>query len=150
METEQLLEQTRALAEQGSRENVTLTDAQIIAFLLDNCAYTLPQDAVFFGTVNCSGIAGRIAGERAARVRERVVTPERAAGIEARAYTGAREFGIYQFDTYTGLNWSTVPCILVECGFMSNPEEDVLLNTPEYQQKLADGMVEGIADYMGR
>ena len=64
--------------------------------------------------------------------------------------TGAREFGIYQFDTYTGLNWSTVPCILVECGFMSNPEEDVLLNTPEYQQKLADGMVEGVAAYMGR
>ncbi len=64
--------------------------------------------------------------------------------------TGAREYGIYQFDTYTGLNWSTVPCILVECGFMSNPEEDVLLNTPEYQQKLADGMVEGVAAYMGR
>jgi ATP synthase F0 subunit b len=53
------------------------------------------------------------------------------------AATGAPEYGIYQFDTYTGLNWSTVPCILVECGFMSNPDEDVLLNTPEYQQKLA-------------
>ena len=66
------------------------------------------------------------------------------------AATGAPEYGIYQFDTYTGLNWSTVPCILVECGFMSNPDEDVLLNTPEYQQKLADGMVAGIADFMGR
>ncbi len=93
MEAEQLLEQARALAEQGSHENVTLADAQIAAFLLDNCAYTQPDDAVFFGTVNCSGIAGRIAGERSARVRERVVTPERAAGIEARAYTGARDFG---------------------------------------------------------
>ena len=62
--------------------------------------------------------------------------------------TGAREFGIYRFDTYTGQNWSTVPCIMVECGFMSNPEEDVKLNDPAYQQLLAEGMVEGICDYM--
>ncbi|MBQ2957908.1 MAG: N-acetylmuramoyl-L-alanine amidase, partial [Clostridia bacterium] len=40
--------------------------------------------------------------------------------------------------------------ILVEMGFMSNPEEDRLLNDPEYQMKLVDGMVKGIADYMGR
>ena len=64
--------------------------------------------------------------------------------------TGAREDGIFRRDTYTGLNWSDVPCILVECGYMSNPEEDVKLNTPEYQQKLAEGMVEGICDYFGR
>ena len=64
------------------------------------------------------------------------------------AATGAKATGIHKSDTYTGLNWSTVPSILVEMGFMSNPEEDVLLNDPEYQQKLVQGMVEGIADYM--
>ena len=64
--------------------------------------------------------------------------------------TGANADGIFRRDTYTGLNWSEVPCILVECGYMSNPEEDVRLNTPEYQQKLADGMVAGICDYFGR
>ena len=64
--------------------------------------------------------------------------------------TGAKERGIFKRDTYTGQNWSTVPCIMVECGYMSNKEEDVKLNTPEYQQKLAEGMVEGICDYFGR
>jgi len=64
--------------------------------------------------------------------------------------TGARAMGIYKRDTYSGLNWSTVPSILVEMGFMSNPEEDELLNDPEYQRKLADGMARGIAEYMGR
>lgn len=63
--------------------------------------------------------------------------------------TGARADGIFLRDTYTGLNWSTVPCILVEMGFMSNPEEDVKLNDPAYQQKLVEGMVEGICAWLG-
>lgn len=63
--------------------------------------------------------------------------------------TGAKQREVYESDTYTGLNWSEVPCILVECGFMSNPDEDRRLNDPDYQQKLAQGMVEGICDYFG-
>ena len=66
------------------------------------------------------------------------------------AATGARADGIFKRDTYTGQNWSTVPCIMVEMGFMSNPEEDVKLNDPAYQQKLVEGMVEGICRYFGR
>lgn len=64
--------------------------------------------------------------------------------------TGAREDGIFRRDTYTGLNWSEVPSILVEMGFMTNREEDLKLNDPEYQEKLVQGMVEGICAYMGR
>ena len=64
--------------------------------------------------------------------------------------TGARSDGIFKRDTYTGLNWSTVPCILVEMGFMSNPEEDLKLNDPEYQKKLVSGMIEGVCDWLGR
>ena len=30
------------------------------------------------------------------------------------------------------------------------PKEDVLLGTPSYQQKLVEGMYEGIARYCGR
>lgn len=63
--------------------------------------------------------------------------------------TGARNCGIFKRDTYTGLNWSTVPCILVEMGYMTNPDEDLRLADPEYQQKLVDGMVEGICRFMG-
>ena len=64
--------------------------------------------------------------------------------------TGAKRRGVYQRDTYTGLNWSEVPCILVECGYLTNPDEDERLNDHDYQQKLAEGMVEGICDYFGR
>lgn len=60
--------------------------------------------------------------------------------------TGAKNNGVRQTDTYTGNNWATVPCILMECGFMSNPAEDVLLNSADYQQKLTDGIVNGLVE----
>lgn len=63
--------------------------------------------------------------------------------------TGAREQGIFRRDTYTGLNWSEVPCILVEMGYMSNPEEDEKLCSEDYQDKLVAGMVEGLCGYFG-
>ena len=64
--------------------------------------------------------------------------------------TGGKNNGIVCNDNYTGQNWSTVPCLMVECGFASNPEEDVLLNSEDYQLKLADGMTQGIIDYIAR
>lgn len=35
------------------------------------------------------------------------------------------------------MNHVTCPAILVECGFLSNPEEEQLLQTPAYQTKIA-------------
>lgn len=52
-------------------------------------------------------------------------------------------------DTYMSLNWSFTPAILLELGYMSNPDEDVLLSTPEYQKMLADGIVKGLVYYFG-
>ena len=52
--------------------------------------------------------------------------------------------GISVRDDMTGFNWSKVPVVLVEMGFMSNPEEDRLLNDESYQNKLAQGLCNGI------
>ena len=62
--------------------------------------------------------------------------------------TGAKPHAIVQNDNYTGQNWSEVPCIMVECGFLSNPTEDHLLNDPDYQWRLAAGLTDGIIDYI--
>ncbi|MBQ8087267.1 MAG: N-acetylmuramoyl-L-alanine amidase [Clostridia bacterium] len=66
------------------------------------------------------------------------------------AVTGANNTGVHVTDEYTGNNWSTVPVCLVEMGYMSNPAEDVKLNTPAYQLLLIDGMIEGIFAFVGR
>lgn len=40
-----------------------------------------------------------------------------------------------------------IPTVTVECGFLSNPEEEKLLQQEEYQEKLAWGIYTGIMDY---
>jgi N-acetylmuramoyl-L-alanine amidase len=56
--------------------------------------------------------------------------------------TGAKNRGVKRSDNYTGTNWSSVPSVIIECGFMSNEEEDNLLVTEAYQQKFADAVAE--------
>jgi N-acetylmuramoyl-L-alanine amidase len=62
--------------------------------------------------------------------------------------TGATDRGVVTRSDLSGFNWSEVPTVLVEMGFMSNPAEDRQLNSAAYQQKLADGMAEGAIQYL--
>ena len=64
--------------------------------------------------------------------------------------TGVSRGAVHATSTYTGLNWSTVPSVLIEMGYMSNYTEDYRLSDPAYQGKLADGMVNGIKAFFGR
>ena len=41
----------------------------------------------------------------------------------------------------------TIPTAIVECGFLSNKEEESLLQTDEYQNQLAEGICKGIEEY---
>ena len=43
-----------------------------------------------------------------------------------------------------------IPLGLVECGFLSNPEEAKALTTSEYQDRVAFGIFTGISDYFNR
>ena len=42
----------------------------------------------------------------------------------------------------------TVPFVIVECGFLSNPEEEGLLRDEAYQEKMARGICEGIENFL--
>lgn len=62
---------------------------------------------------------------------------------------GMENKGVVERKDLTGFNWSKVPVILVETGFLSNPQEDKLLNTEEYQNKIAKGLFNGINKALG-
>ncbi|MBR2571757.1 MAG: N-acetylmuramoyl-L-alanine amidase [Clostridia bacterium] len=61
--------------------------------------------------------------------------------------TGARNGGITRSRGYISLNYAEVPAILVEMGYMTNQQEDLLLATDEYQYKIAGGITEGLCRY---
>ncbi len=104
--------------------------------------------------IHCNGSSNRSvhgAGTYARSKGDKQAESEYAARVVLDALceaTGARKDGVFLRDNYTGQNWATVPCIMVEMGYMSNAEEDVKLNDPAYQQLLAEGMAEGICRYI--
>jgi N-acetylmuramoyl-L-alanine amidase len=58
--------------------------------------------------------------------------------------TKANSRGIVERSDLSGFNWSKVPTILVEMGFLSNVNEDKKMAAASYQQSLAIGMANGI------
>lgn len=52
-------------------------------------------------------------------------------------------------DTMTGLNWAEGPAVLFEMGFLSNPEEDLLLQDHEFREKMVQGLADGLDVYFG-
>ncbi|MEG0050891.1 MAG: N-acetylmuramoyl-L-alanine amidase [Terrisporobacter sp.] len=55
--------------------------------------------------------------------------------------------GIFERDDLTGFNWSKVPVVLVEMGFMSNYNEDEMMSNPEYQEKMMQCIADGVEEY---
>ena len=63
------------------------------------------------------------------------------------AKTGAIKRGVYTTSEMTGFNWSKIPVIVLEMGFLTNPQDEAKLSDANYQSLIADGIVEGILEY---
>jgi len=43
---------------------------------------------------------------------------------------------------------TAMPAVLIECGFVSNPQEEKRLSAPSYRETLAQGIAQGILNYL--
>lgn len=64
--------------------------------------------------------------------------------------TGIRNRGMAARNDLSGINWCKTPVCLLEMGFISNGDEDRKLNNSDFQQKIAEGIANGIDAYFGR
>lgn len=64
------------------------------------------------------------------------------------AAAGAGDMGTEARPNLAVLRTSAMPAALVECGYMSTPEELSLLTRPDYQSRLARGIADGILAFL--
>lgn len=63
------------------------------------------------------------------------------------AQTGTKDRGVQEIDTLPALNYSEVPAVVLQLGFMTNQEEDANLWSEAYQDKMIQAICDGIDTY---
>lgn len=63
--------------------------------------------------------------------------------------TGLYDRGIKTANFYV-LKYTDMPAILIECAFLSNPDEEKLLNDDNFLNKIAEGIAKGICEFLGK
>ncbi len=61
---------------------------------------------------------------------------------------GFGSLGVQYYDDMTGINWSRLPVMILEMGFMTNESDDLRMADPEVQELMAEGIADGVDAYV--
>ena len=56
--------------------------------------------------------------------------------------------GIQYYDNMTGINWSKLPVMILEMGFMTNQSDDLRMSDASVQPLMAEGIATGLILYL--
>ncbi|MCD7764288.1 MAG: N-acetylmuramoyl-L-alanine amidase [Lachnospiraceae bacterium] len=62
---------------------------------------------------------------------------------------GFESLGVQYYDNMTGINWSKIPVMILEMGFMTNESDDLRMADPDVQELMVQGIADGIDAYFG-
>jgi N-acetylmuramoyl-L-alanine amidase len=97
--------------------------------------------------------AGRPGGSAVAAASHRLALSVRSAllarsGLRYASYAAGGD-GLDARDDLAGLNLSTRPSVVVECGNMRNPADAALQSSPAGRQRIAAALAAGVLEYLG-
>ena len=69
---------------------------------------------------------------------------------ESMENSGIKVNGIFERNDITGFNWSKVPVVILEMGFLSNYNEDLMMSDKNYQNKMMESVANGIDKYFNK
>lgn len=144
------------LEERGYEVVMTRVSNQVNISNVDRAQIAADAGADVFIRLHCNGsenqsVAGALAYQPTGG--NRYLTPElieksqRLAALVLEYQTkktGQKSYGVIAGDDMTGINWAQMPVTIIEMGYMSNPDEDRYLCSPEGQQTIAEGLANGI------
>ncbi|HOX85967.1 MAG TPA: N-acetylmuramoyl-L-alanine amidase [bacterium] len=138
------------LTSAGSRVVLTRTDDRNLG-LQERIDFARQSNSDLFISVHHNSIAASIDPLRVRGAGVYFYQPQ----SQALAWTlypyltrqGLDFFGRFQ-TSFAVLRLTEMPAILIECAFLSHPEEEILLNDDRFSQRLAANYVEGIIEFL--
>ena len=61
--------------------------------------------------------------------------------------TSAKNWGVISNNNLSALNWTTIPASHIEVGYLTNADEEKLLKTEDYRDKIVKGIADGVDAY---
>lgn len=141
------------LEEAGLTVRMTRTDDRDVS-LYDRTTLAESWDADLFVSVHCNASLTHPDAQGIYTCAYEADSPGWTLAEQLHKYmmsaTGAGSMGVEARPNLAVLRTAAMPAALVECGYMSTPEELALLVQPEYQAKLAHGIADGVLAYLAQ